>query len=114
MNKNASSQSRISIRDRHSIAHSTSGIDWHPADVRASLAKRGLTLSALSRNHGYHGSAAGIAIRSEWPEMERIIAKALSVSPATIWPSRYGPDGVPLKYLPRRRSKHAELVKNAR
>jgi Ner family transcriptional regulator len=102
MHKNISSQSRISIREQNSIAHSNWGADWHPADVKAALKKRGLTLSALSRNHGYHPSAAGIAIRSGWPELERIIAEALGTTPRVMWPSRYTEDGVPLRYLPRR------------
>ena len=78
MNNNSSSQSRISIRGRNSIVNAADRVDWHPADIKAVLEKRGLTLSAISRNHGYHPSAAGTAIRLGWPEVERIIAEALA------------------------------------
>jgi Ner family transcriptional regulator len=104
MNKRKPSQSRISIRGQNTTVNTAESADWHPADIKASLEKHGLTHSGLSRNHGYHSSAAGIAIRSGWPEMERLIAKKLGVSPATIWPSRYNNEGYPLKYaIPRRR-----------
>jgi Ner family transcriptional regulator len=76
--------------------------DWHPADVKGSLEKRGLTLAEVSRRAGYHATAAGRALRVSWPEMERIIAEALDTKPWVIWPSRYV-DQVPSKYLPRTR-----------
>ena len=66
--------------------------DWHPADVLAALKKRGKTLAGLSVQHGYHPTAAGKALKRPWPAMEAIIADALDVPPATIWPSRYPAD----------------------
>lgn len=65
--------------------------DWHPADVLAALKKRGKTLAGLSVQHGYHPTAAGKALKRPWPAMEAIIAGALSMPPADIWPSRYPP-----------------------
>jgi Ner family transcriptional regulator len=76
---------------------------WHPADIKAALEKQGLGLSELSRRNGYHPTAAGRALRTSWPEVEKIIADALHVSPQEIWPERYTPDGIPIKYLPRKR-----------
>lgn len=67
--------------------------DWHPADVLAALKKRGKTLAGVSVQHGYHPTAAGKALKRPWPAMEAIIADALGVAPAEIWPSRYRPDG---------------------
>jgi Ner family transcriptional regulator len=63
--------------------------DWHPADVLAALKKRGKTLSGLSREHGYHPTAAGKALKKPWPALELLIASHLDQDPGDIWPSRY-------------------------
>jgi Ner family transcriptional regulator len=63
--------------------------DRHPADVYAAIKKRGLSLSGLSIDNGYHPTAAGKALKQPWPKMERIIAAALGETPQAIWPSRY-------------------------
>ena len=63
--------------------------DWHPADVLAALKKRGKSLAGLSVANGYHPTAAGKALKRRWPALEVIIAEALGLSPAQIWPSRY-------------------------
>lgn len=63
--------------------------DWHPADVLAALKKRGKSLAGLSVANGYHPTAAGKALKRRWPALELIIAEALGLSPAQIWPSRY-------------------------
>ncbi|HUN39355.1 MAG TPA: helix-turn-helix domain-containing protein [Acetobacteraceae bacterium] len=76
--------------------------DWHPADVLAALKKRGFSLAGLSVANGYHPTAAGKALKRSWPAMEAIIARALDVSPAAIWPSRYDPAGLPIADRPRR------------
>ena len=70
--------------------------DWHPADVLAALKKRGLSLAGLSVANGYHPTAAGKALKRAWPAMEAIIAAALGVAPATIWPTRYDRSGEPI------------------
>lgn len=67
--------------------------DWHPADVLAGLKKRGLSLAGLSVANGYHPTAAGKALKRSWPALESIIAAALDLTPAEIWPSRYDDDG---------------------
>lgn len=69
--------------------------DWHPADVLAALKKRGKTLAGLSVANGYHPTAAGKALKRRWPAVEAIIADALELSPAEIWPSRYEADAQP-------------------
>jgi Ner family transcriptional regulator len=71
-------------------------IDWHPADVLAALKKRGHSLAGLSVANGYHPTAAGKALKRSWPAMEAIIAGALGLAPASIWPSRYDPAGQPI------------------
>jgi Ner family transcriptional regulator len=67
--------------------------DWHPADIYAAIKKRGLSLSGLSTDNGYHPTAVGKALKQPWPKIERIIAAALRETPQTIWPSRYDPGG---------------------
>jgi Ner family transcriptional regulator len=62
--------------------------DWHPADVLAALKKRGLSLTGLSKAHGYHPTAAGKALKQPWRAMETIIASTLGLTPQDIWPSR--------------------------
>jgi Ner family transcriptional regulator len=69
--------------------------DWHPADVLAALKKRGQSLAGLSVANGYHATAAGKALKRPWPAMEAIIAAALGLAPAHIWPSRYDLNGQP-------------------
>ena len=64
-------------------------LDWHPADVLAALKKRGLSLAGLSATHGYHATAAGKALKQSWPALEAVIAEAIGVPAAQIWPSRY-------------------------
>ncbi|MBC3251523.1 helix-turn-helix domain-containing protein [Serratia fonticola] len=63
--------------------------DWHPADVIAALKKRGTTLAAVSRGAGLSSSTLANALLRPWPKGEWLIADALNVHPAEIWPSRY-------------------------
>ncbi len=83
------------MNDPESIQPETP-IDWHPADVLAALKKRGQSLAGLSVAHGYHPTAAGKALKRPWPAVEAIIAKALDLPPAQIWPSRYDASGQPI------------------
>ncbi|GKW25809.1 MULTISPECIES: helix-turn-helix domain-containing protein [Pectobacteriaceae] len=63
--------------------------DWHPADIIAGLRKKGTTLAAVSREAGLASSTLANALTKHWPKGEKLIAEALGVSPAEIWPSRY-------------------------
>lgn len=67
--------------------------DWHPADIVAALSKRGTSLRKLSAERGYAAGSLRKALRSPWPKAEAVIAEALGVHPAVLWPSRYGMDG---------------------
>lgn len=69
--------------------------DWHKADIICGLWKLDTSMQKLSREHGYNSGSLRLAISMPWPRAERIIAEALSVAPATIWPSRYHADGTP-------------------
>lgn len=63
--------------------------NWHPADIIASLRKRGTSLAALSRQAGLASSTLANALTRPWPKGELIIAKALNIPPEIIWPERY-------------------------
>ncbi|PVZ81179.1 DNA-binding protein [Serratia sp. S1B] len=63
--------------------------DWHPADVIAALKKKGTTLAAVSRQAGLSSSTLANALSRSWPKGEGLIAEALGVHPAEIWPTRY-------------------------
>lgn len=90
------------MNDHESTEPTQTSPDWHPADVLAALKKRGQSLAGLSVANGYHPTAAGKALKRPWPAMEAIIAAALSLTPAAIWPSRYDPTGQPVTARPRR------------
>lgn len=69
--------------------------DWHKADVKAALEKRGWSLRGLAAHLGLHHRTLNQAFQQSYPASERRIADALGVHPMTIWPSRYNPDGTP-------------------
>lgn len=63
--------------------------DWHAADIIAALHKKGTSLAALSRQAGLSSSTLANALNRPWPKGEWLIAEAIAVHPAEIWPSRY-------------------------
>ncbi len=64
--------------------------DWHRADIVAAVRKAGWSLRRLGAHHGYSATnALTNALARPWAKGECIIAEAIGVDPATIWPSRY-------------------------
>jgi Ner family transcriptional regulator len=63
--------------------------DWHQADIIAALRKKGTTLAAASRAADLSSSTLANALNRPWPRGEMLIAQAIGVPPAQIWPSRY-------------------------
>lgn len=63
--------------------------NWHPADIIAGLRKRGTSLARVSREAGLASSTLANALNRPWPKGEWLIANALNVHPAVIWPDRY-------------------------
>lgn len=63
--------------------------DWHKADIIAGLKKVGTNMSALSEQHGLSRGCLRNALYRPYPKAEQIIAEAIGVAPADIWPSRY-------------------------
>lgn len=60
----------------------------HPEDIKAALRKRGITLAALSRRHGYTPNAVGLVLRGQRSSapLRRIIAAAVGRPEHEIWP----------------------------
>jgi Ner family transcriptional regulator len=57
------------------------------------LHKAGWSIRKLSAHHGYKSPGTLThALNRHWPKGERLIAAALGIDPATIWPSRYPQD----------------------
>jgi Ner family transcriptional regulator len=68
--------------------------DWHPADVKAALAKKGHTLRSISAAAGLSTTAASKALAGRpWPALKRFIAETLGVPPQAIWPSIFDDQG---------------------
>ncbi len=64
--------------------------DWHPADIRAAVAKAGYSLSALSLVAGLPEWSCRSALRAAGNlRGEQVIAELLGTTPETIWPSRF-------------------------
>jgi Ner family transcriptional regulator len=80
--------------------------DWHPADIKAALEKRGHTLTSLAAECGYGRGFCNNAFRQKSPNAERVIAAALDKKPWDIWPSRYDSDNQPIMRRP--------LIRNSR
>lgn len=71
------------------------GRGWHPEDIKAELRKRFGTLTALAERLGYHRSSVGRALgRPDYPGIHQAVAAALGVTPHTLWPQWWSPDGV--------------------
>lgn len=77
--------------------------DWHPADIKAALEKKGYTFARIARENGYTAlNSPNTVLRKNWSQMERIVADIVGVHPAEIWTSRYDRDGQPLRERPAR------------
>lgn len=69
--------------------------DWHRADIKAALEKKGWSLRQLGITNGYHPDVFKNALARPYPMIERLIAQAIGLTPQAIWPTRYYPDGSP-------------------
>jgi Ner family transcriptional regulator len=67
----------------------SSSSDWHPADIVAALRKSGTSMAELGRENGLANTTLRNALDKSYPRAERIIAEAIGMTPADIWPSRY-------------------------
>jgi Ner family transcriptional regulator len=71
--------------------------DWHPADIKAGLAKKGFTFARIARENGFALTSPNRVLHKNWSQMELIVAGIIGVQPAAIWPSRYDRHGRPLR-----------------
>lgn len=69
--------------------------DWHRADIKAALEKKGWSLRRLADSHEYHSKSLAKVLHSPWPKAEQLLADVIGVPPQRIWPSRYHRDGTP-------------------
>ena len=69
--------------------------------IKYQLRRRGHTLTSLGRGHGVSRHAMGLALRKPYPKMEAIIAKALGLHLAELWPERYDRQGNPKRSMGR-------------
>lgn len=64
--------------------------DWHKADIRAAVHRRGLTFRGLALANGYRSvDAISQCLHRPYPKAQRILAAAIEEQPENIWPSRY-------------------------
>lgn len=66
---------------------------WHPEDIKASIRKRGTTVTKLALDHGLSGSACRLALMRPSPAGEKVISSFLGIPLQVLWPDRYDPYG---------------------
>jgi Ner family transcriptional regulator len=71
--------------------------DWHPADIKAALAKKSYSFARIARENGYVENSPNMVLHKAWPQIEEIISGILGIKAAAIWPSRYDRHGKPLR-----------------
>lgn len=71
--------------------------DWHPADIKAALDKKGWSLARIAREYGYGKNSPYMVLQKPWSQIEEIVARIIGVKAADIWPCRYDRRGRPLK-----------------
>lgn len=74
--------------------------DWHRADIKAALEKKGFSIRGFARHHHYSPTAVSQALRKPYPRMEALIAREIGVPATAIWPSRYHANGSPKQGRP--------------
>lgn len=66
--------------------------DWSKEFLKYRIRSAYGSMVALAARSGVDPSVIKRALYVPYPKAERVIAEALGVSPADIWPSRYDPD----------------------
>ena len=61
--------------------------DWHPADIKAALAKKGYTFARVARENGYGSKSPNMVLHKHWSQIEAIVARIIGVPAAVIWPT---------------------------
>ena len=68
---------------------------WDKERVKTELRRKGFSLAALDRIHGYAAGHFSKSLTQPLRKAEKIISDILGVHPSIIWPARYGSDGRP-------------------
>lgn len=63
--------------------------DWHRADIKAALEKKGVSLADIARACNLAEGGASNVFRGSSQNIQNEIARVLGVKPEVIWPSRY-------------------------
>jgi Ner family transcriptional regulator len=66
---------------------------WHRAEIIAALRKRGTSLAALGRHHGYADSTLSAALMKPATPANQVIASFLGVSLHDLWPDWFDVQG---------------------
>lgn len=74
--------------------------DWHPADIRAALQKRGWSFVSVDIAHALPRGTASKATVYPHIRGEEAIAQVLGLHPRLVWPSRYAASGERLQPQP--------------
>lgn len=69
---------------------------WHREDIIAAVRKRGTTLMALAKLHGYAPHSFYVALTRRFPNPHRIIADTIKESRHALWPQWYDANDKPL------------------
>lgn len=70
--------------------------------IKYQIRSRGLSFAELSRRMDVELGTLTSVKRHPYPRMERALASAIGLSPATIWPERWNADGTPHRQRPNR------------
>lgn len=65
--------------------------------IKYQLKIRGLSLAALGRKHDKCRQVVSTALYEPAPRWEFVIAEAIGLTPAEVWPERYDENNLPVK-----------------
>lgn len=69
---------------------------WHPQDIIAAVRKRGTSLQALGRRHGFAINTFNKALTHRFPNAHAIISDYIKVPRNALWPEWYDENDRPL------------------
>lgn len=84
---------------------------WHRADIICAIHKKGTTLAALGRRHGYADSTLRAALMKPRKPANQVIASYLGVSLHELWPAWFDAEGRLLVHQTARGSRQASSQK---
>lgn len=64
--------------------------------VKYQIQLKGLSMAQVAANAGVTRECLYSAFKKTYPRMEKVIADAVGLEPAVLWPERYDADGLPI------------------